>query len=76
MCLSAFLHGTFTSIDGADISAMEKNLRDYFSRTRHHDVDQAYKDRAMNFIFDEFERLGLDTEFQNFQESRVSSTVS
>lgn len=68
------LHGTFTSIDGADISAMEKNLRDYFSRTRHHDVDQAYKDRAMNFIFDEFERLGLDTEFQNFQEPRVSST--
>ena len=61
---------------GADIPAMEGDLRNYFSKTRHHDVDQAYKDRAMHYIYDEFDKLGLETIFQAFQERRVSSEVN
>ena len=54
---------------------MENTLRNYFSKTRHHDIDQSYKDRSMLFIRDEFNRLGLETELQVFPDSRVSNTV-
>ena len=54
---------------------MENSLRNYFSKTRHHDTDQAYKDRSMLFIRDEFKKLGLETELQVFPDSRVSDTV-
>ena len=54
---------------------MENNLRNYFSKTRHHDVGPDYKDRAKMFIRDEFQRLGLQTELQVFPDSRVSNTV-
>ena len=54
---------------------MENSLRNYFSKTRHHDIDQAYKDRSMLFIRDEFKKLGLETELQVFPDSRVSDTV-
>ena len=62
------------NIDGANITYMESNLWNYFSQTRHHDVDQAYKDRAMNFIHGEFERFALETELQEFQQLAVSNT--
>ena len=54
---------------------MESGLRAFFGQTRHHDVDQAYKDRAMNFIKDEFVRFSLETELQEFLQPAVSSTV-
>ena len=54
---------------------MSNSLRDYFSQARHHDVDQAYKDRSMHFIYDEFRRFGLETEYHEFQDLRVSDTV-
>ena len=61
---------------GADIPTMEGDLRNFFSKTRHHDVNQAYKDRAMHYINDEFEKLGMETILQAFQERRVSSEVN
>ena len=61
---------------GADIATMESDLRNYFSKTRHHDVDQAYKDRAMNFIDGEFKKLGLETVLQEFQVHRISTEVN
>lgn len=57
----------------ADISVMEQNLRGYFSQIRHHEVDQDYKDKAMNFILSEFRRLGLESELHEFHEPAVSA---
>ena len=59
-------------VEGASLSYMENNLRNYFSKTRHHDVGPDYKDRAKIFIRDEFQRLGLQTELQEFPDIRVS----
>ena len=68
--------GTQARTQGTNISTMENDLRQYFSQTRHHEVDQAYKDKAMHFIYEEFQRLGLETELQEFQEQKVSLEVT
>ena len=61
--------------NGADNTYIENTLTDYFSKPRHHEVDQAYKDRSMVFIHDEFQRYGLETEYHEFHDPRVSDTV-
>ena len=40
-----------------------------------HAIDQAYKDRTMYFIRDEFVKYGLETELQMFPDPRVSNSV-
>ena len=59
----------------ADTTYMADALRNYFSKTRHHEVDQVYKNKSMNFIHDEFKRFGLETLYHEFQDLRVSNTV-
>ena len=61
--------------NGADNTYIENTLKGYFSKPRHHDVDQAYKDRSMKFIHDEFKRFGLEAEYHEFHDPRVSDTV-
>ena len=55
---------------------MEYSIRNYFSKTRHHDVGPDYKNRAKIFIRDEFQRFGLQTELQVFPDIRVSNKVN
>jgi hypothetical protein len=35
----------------------------------------SYKNRAKEYIYNEFVRFGLETEYHTFDEPRVSSTV-
>ena len=71
-----FIPALFSLSNGADNTYMENSLKDYFSKPRHHEVDQAYKDRSMKFIHDEFKRFGMETEYHEFHDPRVSDTVS
>ena len=55
---------------------MTSAIRDHFSNTRHHDPQyMSYKNRAKEYIYNEFVRFGLETEYHTFHEPRVSSTV-
>jgi hypothetical protein len=55
---------------------MNTTIRDYLSNTRHHDSQYvSYKNQAKKYIHDEFKRFGLETEYDTFTETSVSSTV-
>ncbi|XP_063435862.1 uncharacterized protein LOC134716784 [Mytilus trossulus] len=61
----------------ADLEYMKTVIRSHFSDTRHHDPQySAYKQAAKQFIFDEFKRFGLDTEYHTFNDTAVSSTAT
>ncbi|VDI22130.1 Hypothetical predicted protein [Mytilus galloprovincialis] len=61
----------------ADLEYMKRVIRSHFSDTRHHAPQySAYKQTAKQFIFDEFQRFGLDTEYHTFNDTEVSSTAT
>jgi hypothetical protein len=44
-------------------------IRAHFSNTRHHDPQyMSYKNRAKEYIYNEFVRFGLETEYHTFDE--------
>ncbi|KAK3587896.1 hypothetical protein CHS0354_014408 [Potamilus streckersoni] len=49
---------------------MNTTIRDHFSNIRHHETNPTYKEMARTFIYQEFKRSGLDTEFHNFSTTR------
>lgn len=56
---------------------MKTAIRDHFSDTRHHQAEySSYKKSSKEYIYNEFVRFGLETEYHTFNEPRVSSTVS
>lgn len=61
---------------GADSNYLKNTIKDYFSDTRNHEVNNAYKTRAKEFIFQEFNRNGLETEYHVFNYLDLSKTVS
>ncbi|XP_052102073.1 uncharacterized protein LOC127735795 isoform X3 [Mytilus californianus] len=61
----------------ADLEYMKIVIRTHFSDTRHHAPEHsAYKQTAKQFIFDEFQRFGLDTEYHTFNDTAVSSSAT
>jgi len=55
---------------------MKSAIRDHFSNTRHHDPQyMSYKNSAKEYIYNEFVKFGLETEYHTFNELRVSPTV-
>lgn len=63
-------------VEPADLNYMTSAIRGHFSNTRHHDPEyMSYKNRAKEYIYNEFVRFGLETEYDTFDEPRLSSTV-
>lgn len=52
----------------ADTKSMRTNIENHFSEARHHQTNNAYKLQARKFIFDEFVRYGLQTQYQFFND--------
>ncbi|XP_052796183.1 aminopeptidase S-like isoform X2 [Mya arenaria] len=59
---------------GADLAYINSTLTQHFSDTRHHVTNPAYKSQALQFIYDEFQKHGLDTNYHNFTFLGVSYT--
>ncbi|KAL3832725.1 hypothetical protein ACJMK2_024342 [Sinanodonta woodiana] len=55
-----------TACRAADISYMRTTIQNHFSSIRHHQTNPTYKELAKTFIYQEFRRFGLATEFHNF----------
>ena len=64
----------------ADIKSMRTNILNHFSQSRYHgDNNGVYKLHARKFIYDEFIRNGLETQYQFFTDPNyphVSATQS
>ncbi|WAQ94913.1 YFBL-like protein [Mya arenaria] len=54
------------AVFGADLEYIRSTLTQHFSDTRHHVTNPAYKSRARQFIYDEFQKHGLNTNNHNF----------
>ncbi|XP_071175932.1 uncharacterized protein YfbL-like isoform X1 [Mytilus edulis] len=66
---------SFHCVKSADTQYMKTSIRNYFSNTRHHEPEyKDYKYAAKEYIYGEFFRYGLRTEYHTFQETSVSST--
>ncbi|XP_076109962.1 uncharacterized protein YfbL-like [Mytilus galloprovincialis] len=62
-------------VDSANTEYMKASIKNYFSDTRHHDPKfRAYKYAAKEYIYNEFLKFGLRTEYHTFQETSVSPT--
>lgn len=59
----------------ADIQSMRGNIEKHFSKARHHDTNNQYKLKARKFIFDEFVRFGLQTQYQFFYNERYQGVT-
>lgn len=60
-------------VKSADTQYMKTSIRNYFSNTRHHNPEyKDYKYAAKEYIFQEFLRYGLRTQYHTFNESSVS----
>ena len=62
-------------VSGSDIQYMRNALETYFGDIRHHDIDPEYKKASKEFIYNEFMRFGLDTEYSDFRAPEFSQTV-
>ncbi|KAL3832731.1 hypothetical protein ACJMK2_024347 [Sinanodonta woodiana] len=63
-----------TACRSADISYMRTTIQDHFSSIRHHQTNHTYKESAKTFIYQEFRRFGLATEFQNFTTNNIAGS--
>ncbi|XP_063441973.1 uncharacterized protein LOC134722293 [Mytilus trossulus] len=62
-------------VNSANTQYMKDSIKNYFSDTRHHDPKfRAYKYAAKEYIYNEFHKFGLRTEYHTFQETSVSPT--
>ncbi|XP_052059954.1 uncharacterized protein LOC127700500 isoform X2 [Mytilus californianus] len=62
-------------VDSANTQYIKASIKNYFSDTRHHDPKfRAYKYAAKEYIYNEFLKFGLRTEYHTFQETSVSLT--
>ncbi|XP_052796216.1 aminopeptidase S-like [Mya arenaria] len=59
---------------GADLGYIRSTLTQHFSDARHHVSNPAYKRQAVQFIYDEFQKHGLNTNYHNFTFREVSYT--
>ncbi|XP_052796151.1 uncharacterized protein LOC128228718 [Mya arenaria] len=64
----------YQAILGADLEYIRSTLTQHFSDTRHHIANPAYKSQARLFIYDEFQKGGLNTTYHNFIYLGVSYT--
>ncbi|CAC5425943.1 unnamed protein product [Mytilus coruscus] len=61
----------------ADLEYMKTVIRTHFSDIRHHAPEHsAYKQSAKQYIFNEFQRFGLDTEYHTFNDTAVSASAT
>ncbi|XP_052795112.1 neuroendocrine convertase 2-like [Mya arenaria] len=54
------------AILGADLGYIRSTLTQHFSDTRHHIANPVYKNQARQFIYEEFQKNGLNAIYQNF----------
>lgn len=62
----SFAIAVFELCYSADIKSMRTNILNYFSQSRYHGDNNVYKLHARKFIYDEFIRYGLETQYQFF----------
>ncbi|XP_045168396.2 uncharacterized protein YfbL-like isoform X1 [Mercenaria mercenaria] len=58
---------------GADTGYLRSTITDHFSDNRNHEVNNDNKKASKEFIYQEFKRFGLETEYHNFSYSDLSS---
>ena len=67
---------TYFLVEPADLNYMNTTITDYLSETRHHDSPyMSYKNSTKKYIYDEFEKFGLETDYDTFRQPNVSSTA-
>lgn len=52
--------------DCADLGYLKSTITDYLSEIREENVNKAFKARTRDFIYQQFQKFGLETEFNNF----------
>ena len=63
------MYSSANVVQTADINYLRTTITDHFSDTRENVVNPAYKKKAKEFIFNEFQRFGLATEYNSFTKS-------
>ncbi|XP_045184001.2 uncharacterized protein LOC123542287 [Mercenaria mercenaria] len=76
LCFFTYLFMQSTIVTCADISYLNNTIRNYFADTRHHEPQfKDYKAMSKEFIFSEFKKFGLDTEYHYFNDSSFGDTI-
>lgn len=71
--LSTILLGVLAA--GADINYLRETITNHFSINRNHDVNNVNKNKAREFIFEEFRKYGLEAEYNDFGDKIAPTTL-